>query len=378
MLFLFYVLRSLRARIRANAVTTLAIALFVAGGTLGLAFYRSLAHMLVETTPRENILVLSKNAPVEGGSKLEIETARKLALLDGIATADGGPVATRELVSRVYLNSADFSRYHDPVPIRGIDVQSFNAHRATLVAGSAPEAGSLQIILGRRVAARYPSLKLGEDIVLPGGPSKISGVFAAGGGPHEDEVWTLRPALEVHVKTKFSSSVTLVASDVGQVPKLIDQINNSKELNAQAVQVAAFREDRAGLGTVARTVLVLLVLLSIVATSAIATTMNAAVVIKLPEFASMAAIGIRRGSLARIVLLESVLLAMLGAIVGVLTAEVLRRQVGDVTLGVNPVEISTSPMIVLVGLGLGLLVGLLGGIVPALKVARVDIMRAAR
>ena len=378
MLFFFYVLRSLRARLRANAVTTLAIALFVAGGTVALSFYLSLEQLLVESSPPENILVVAKNAAGEGGSRIDNDTARKIALLDGLKTAEGGPVAAKELVSRVYLNAADFSRYHDPVPIRGIDTMSMTAHQATIIEGTAPEASSLQIVLGRRVARMHPDLKVGQEITLPGGPCKISGVFATNGGPHEDEVWTPRAALELHVKSKFSSSVTVVATDVGKVPEIVGKINNSKELNATAAPVAAFREDRAGLKTIAKTVLILLLLLSAVATSAIATTMNAAVVMKLPEFASMAAIGIRRGLLGRIVLLESVLLAMIGAIVGVVAAEIIRRQLGNIELGMNPVEMSASPKIVLVGLGLGLLVGLVGGIVPAMKVARIDIMRAIR
>ena len=72
-----------------------------------------------------------------------------------------------------------------------------------------------------------------------------------------------------------------------RVPALVEQINSSKDLRAQAAPVAAFREDLAGLGTITVTVLVLLVLLSLVVTFAIATTMNAAVVMRLPEFAAL-------------------------------------------------------------------------------------------
>jgi putative ABC transport system permease protein len=172
--------------------------------------------------------------------------------------------------------------------------------------------------------------------------------------------------------------MTLVADGADRVPALVDQINNSKELRAQAAPVAAFREDLAGLRTITVTVLVLLVLLSLVVTFAIATTMNAAVVMRLPEFATLAAIGIRRSALTRIVLVESMLLAAIGALIGVAVSALLQRQIGEVSLGASPVEITATWSVMLVGIGMGLLVGLIGGIAPAIRVRRLSITSSMR
>src|SRR5882672_6444817 len=101
MLFVFYVWRSLLARLRANIVTMLSITLFVIGSCLGLAVYLGLKRVLVDTTPRENILVLAKGAASEKSSRLDLEAARKAALVDGVARDDGAPLAVRELVSLV-------------------------------------------------------------------------------------------------------------------------------------------------------------------------------------------------------------------------------------------------------------------------------------
>jgi putative ABC transport system permease protein len=162
------------------------------------------------------------------------------------------------------------------------------------------------------------------------------------------------------------------------VPALVEQINSSKELRAQAAPVAAFREDLAGLRTITVTVLVLLVLLSLVVTFAIATTMNAAVVMRLPEFAALAAIGIRRSALARIVLVESLLLAAVGALVGALVSVLLQRQIGEVSLGASPVELTATWRVLLLGLGMGLAAGLIGGTAPAIRVHRLTITSAMR
>ncbi|MDB4956962.1 MAG: macB6 [Myxococcales bacterium] len=376
MLFFFYAYRSLLARIKANAITMLSIALFVGGGSLGLSYYLSFRGLLV-TAPPENIIVVSKGASSEPESKVPLETARKVALLDGIKKLDNSPAAVRELVSRVFLGAAGSSHYDEPCVIRGIDDHSLNVHHATLLQGSAPEPGSLQVIIGRRVPEKYPHIKIGYDIHLPGGQGRVTGVFATDGGPFEDEVWTERAALELHLNTKASSSVTLVADNVAHVPEIVDKINTSKELDAQASTVAAFRADRAGLSTIARTVLVLLVLLSVVATFAIATTMNAAVLMRMPEFAAMAAIGIRRRALGRIVLIESTLLATTGALLGVLVGGLIASQIGAIKLGV-PVTMTSSIPALMVGLGLGIVVGVIGGIIPSIQVRRLDILRALR
>ena len=374
MLFGLYVYRSLLARFRANALTMLAVCLFVVGASLGLSFYFGLQSMLIDTTPPENIIVLSKGASSEGGSKIALESARKVVLLEGIKKTGDVPLAVRELVTRVYL----VEEGTEPVPIRGIDEQSLAVHRATLVTGAMPAAGTLEILLGRRVAERYPNMKVGSDIPLPAGPSKIVGIISAQGGPIEDEVWTPRGALETHLNVKFSSSVTLVADSPDRVQALVDQINFSKDLDAQAVPVAKLRERSADLGTIAKVVLVLLILLSIVATFALATTMSAAAAVRMPELAALAAIGIHRRVLGRIILFESILLGVVGALIGLGVSTLVRSQIGSISLGENPVELASTGKILLIGVGLGVVVGLIGGFTPAMRVARLDIMKSLR
>ena len=372
MLFLFYVYRSLIARLRANLVTMLSIVLFVVGSTVGLTVYLNLEGRLVDSTPPENILVLAKGAVSERGSRLDLEAARKVALLDGIKQS------ARELVATVFVDSTQAGAYNDPVDIRGIDDPSFAVHHAKLLDGALPHPGSLEVMVGHGLARKFPNLAIGSTLYLPGGAAKISGVFGADGGTLEDEVWTPRSALEVHLKMTYSSSTTLVAESPAKVPELVARINGTKEYTAQATSLKAFQETGAGLSTILKTVLVLLILLSVVATAAIATTMNAAVAIRMPELAAMVAIGIRRGVLARMVLWESMLLAAFGALVGIGAAELVRRAIGEVRVGASAIELTAIAIVPAIGLGLGLLVGLIGGLAPSLQVRRLDIIETLR
>ena len=373
MLFLVYVYRSLRARMRANVITVLSIMLFVAGSTTGLAVYLDFKRQLVDSTPAENILVLGRGAASEEASNLSLDAANKIALLDGIRKIDNVPLATRELVSNVAVNTTNFTRFEPFATVRGIDEQSAAVHGARLVKGTLPERGSLQVIVGRRLALKHPHLQVGGTLFLPGGESQVSGIFEAGGSRFEDEVWTLREALERHLKKKFTTSMSLVAERAADVPALVDKINRSKDLEAQAAPLASFAEAGAGLDAILKTVLAMLVLLAVVATAAIAATMNAALIARLPELTTLAAIGIRRGQLARIVVLESVMLALVGSILGVLASELVRRQVGMITFGPIPLELTANPIVPVVGLALGLAVGVVGGVAPAIAVLRLDL-----
>jgi putative ABC transport system permease protein len=368
-----YGYRSLVARLRANIVTMLAVAVFVGAASLGLSFHHGLSEMLIDTAPPENVIVLSKSAPVESGSVLPLDTARKLLVLDGIKRVSGAPLAVRELVTSVYVGDAD-----DATTIRGIDDQSPAVHHVTVATGALPKPGSLEVALGRRIAQAHPELAVGSELHLPGGACRVTGVLAANGSPFEDEIWTPRSALELHLKSQVTSSVTFVADDAARARTLADKINASKDLDAHASSVADFRDQAANLGTITNVVLLLLAVLSLIACSAIATTMNAAAAVRMPEFAALAAIGIHKSTLGRIVLLESVMLAATGAVLGVAASAIVRSQVTTLTLGANAVDISSGGAVLGLGLGLGLLVGIIGGLYPSRRVKRLDILHALR
>jgi len=372
-LFFAYGYRSLLARLRANVVTMLAVAVFVGAASLGLAFHHGLAAMLIDTAPPENVIVLAKSSPLEGGSVMKLDTARKLMVLDGIKHASNAPLAVRELVTSVYVGTSD-----DATGIRGIDDLSPTVHHVKLASGAFPKPGSLEVVLGRRIAEAHPELAVGTDLHLPGGACRIVGVLAADGSPFENEIWTPRSALELHLKTQVTSSVTLVAEDAAHARALVDKINASKDLDAHASTVADFRDKAADLGALTNVVLLLLAVLSLIACSAIATTMNAAAAVRMPELAALAAIGIHKSTLGRIVLMESIMLALTGAVVGLAASAIVRAQVSTLTLGANSVDISSGGAELALGLGFGLLVGIIGGLYPARRVKHLDILHALR
>lgn len=375
-MLLNYVLRSLLKRFRANVVTILSIALFVAGGSVGIAFYLGLRQKVVDSTPPEHVLVLGRGATAEGGSRLSLDTARKIVLLPGIKTA-GTPLAARELLSSIAVSN-EGSTKRGLVSIRGIDEASPTVHQARIISGRMPAPGTLEVAIGTGVLEEYPNLKEGTSLTLPGGPAPIVGTFTA---PASDtntssEVWTPRSALELHLKAKQSSSLYLVADSAARVPELVAKINDSKDLEADAYSLREYRAAEAGLAKIVRVVLFMIILLSLVAALAIGTTMSAAVSSRMPELAVLVTVGFRRGRLGRLVIAESVLLAAIGSALGLVASfgvAAAIQKYGDIK-----VDVMTSVLVPVIGLALGFAVGLLGGIGPANTVRRLQIIKYMR
>jgi putative ABC transport system permease protein len=375
--FFLYAYRSFVSRLRANLTSLLVMSLFVGGGTLGMSYYLKLKSNLV-TVPAENVVVTAKGAANEWESKLSMETVNKIGLLPGVKKDGSVPLVAREMASFVFIDTPDPSKFTEPPGLRGFDELSSRIDGIKLVTGAMPAPNSLEIVVGRRVLEMYPSIKIGRELELPGGRSKVTGIFEAAGGPFEDELWTPRSALELHQKRKVVNSVTFVAESAQRAQELIDEINNSKNLEAQAATVAEFRAKGAGLESIASTVFALLVLLSVIATFAITTTMNAAVVMRLPELAALAAIGMRKSSLARLIIIETTLLGVVGALLGAIVAVVTSMLVGKIPLGKTPIDLSISTPAMIGGLVLGVGAGIVGGLAPAIQVRRLNILEALR
>jgi putative ABC transport system permease protein len=163
------------------------------------------------------------------------------------------------------------------------------------------------------------------------------------------------------------------------VPALVAQIAANKELNVKVMPLKEMRKSLADLDRLLRLVFILLSLLGVVASVALAATMNASVALRLPEMAALVAIGIRRTTLARIVILETLLLTAIATLIGVVASEIVRRAIGSVpNMSVTRVDLAMSPLVPIAGAGIGLVVGILGGLVPALRVTRIDVVSTLR
>jgi ABC-type antimicrobial peptide transport system permease subunit len=385
-IFFRYALRSLLARLRANAITLLCISLFVMASSLGLVVYISVKRDIAASAPPENVLVLSKNvvSGFEARSEIDRAIASNVTALPGIRRDGDVVLAAREHVTWITVDN-DRRHYQGPTVMRSIDETSFAVHGLKLIEGRMPADGSLEILVHKQLQQLNPHLKIGFEIALPGGKSPIVGVYegragVGGKAGRGTALLTPRSALAQHVKRDVISSITLVAESADRVPELVDSINRNKALDVKAAPTAELLAESAGVSRILGVVVVLTVLLALVAIIAIVTTMNAAVAVRLPELAALLAIGIRRRKLAAMIAVECALLALTGALLGAGAAELLRQHSDALPPGLIPVagDLSSGAIVPLASICLGTFAGLLGSIAPALTVRRLNIMETLR
>jgi putative ABC transport system permease protein len=109
-----------------------------------------------------------------------------------------------------------------------------------------------------------------------------------------------------------------------------------------------------------------------------ATNLHASLISRMPELVTFVALGVRRGSVAQMILLESVMLAGLGAIVALGLALVFQGRSSAMFSSAAKFELQLGLVPILFALGLAVVVGLFGGLVPALMVRRIDVVRGLR
>jgi putative ABC transport system permease protein len=379
-LFFHYVLRKLIRRLGNNALTIAVIGFVLAGCILGIEFLIGLRSTARESLPAEHVIVMSKGAISEPlSSGIPAESLNLLAVMPGIAEHDGERAMSPELVAQVVLDDGlTQSGIEEPQVIRGLDPLGFQLHRATIVSGRAPEPGATELVIGAQLAKQQPKLVVGSEIRFPTESWKIVGVFAAGGSLYETEAWGDRKRIAVAFKQDRVTGVLLAASSASEAAALVKTINESKRFDVTAYLERDLRASQAKLQQVTKVIFILVLALCIIGVFVTATNLHASLISRMPELVTLVALGISRKRVARIMLLESVLLAMLGLVVAIAIALAFHGRSSAMFGSAAVFELQLGLYPILFVLGLTVLVSLLGGLVPVMMVRRIDLVRGLR
>jgi putative ABC transport system permease protein len=282
----------------------------------------------------------------------------------------------------------DNGRTQANVAVRGVTQRAFAVHRVVRPLGAVFSTGAQEIIVGVRTAQQFGGLKLGDIVNLGYGNDrgyKVVGYFTAGEGPFESEIWGYLPSLQnAYNRTRYSSAAfrLIDGADAAAVAKEIDgpafAMTAQTERDYWSKQSALIRVYVTIVGT-------LVIVMAVAALFAIANTMFAAVAGRTREIAMLRTIGFRRGQILAGFVLEAVLLALLGGIVGCLACSLwlefvgrTKDMFGATTFTSLAFEIRLTPTIVVLALIIASVVGALGALVPAWRAARVKVVTALR
>ena len=382
-----YIARNLWVRRLTTVLTAggMALVVFVFAAVLMLG--AGLRATLVATGSDNNVLFIRKGSGTEIQSGVARDQAALIESLPQIArTAGGAPLVSKEILVLNSLPKIDGGKRSN-VPIRGLPPIGLTLRpQVKIVAGRFFRPGSNEIIVGSSVARQFAGVEIGQALSFAQRRWTIVGVFDAGRTAFDSEIWGDGEQLLQAFRRGGYSSVIAQLANPGAFDALNDVLVGEPRLTVEVKREKQFYEDQSKQLSDFITYLgiTLSVIFSLGAIIGAAITMYAAVATRTNEIGTLRALGFRRRAILLAFLIEALLLALVGGLVGLFAATFLQAITISTTNFQSFSEIAFSfaltPRIVVNSLLFALVMGLIGGVLPAFKAARmriVDSLRAA-
>jgi putative ABC transport system permease protein len=358
------------------------VAVFV--GVLSIA--QGFRHAVTATDRNDIAIVLRDGANDEMSSGLSREDARIIKDAPGIARENGNALASAELF--VIIDVPKRSTGTDAnVPFRGIEpAASAVRGNVKIVQGRMFERGHNEIIAGVAAAREFAGLDVGKTIKLGKTEWNVVGLFTAGGGSGESELWTDTTVLqEAYGRGDSYQSVSVQLETPGKFQEFKDSLTSNPQLKVKAVRQAEFYADQSTMTTAFITVIgsVIAFMMALGALLGALNTMYNAVASRGREIATLRALGFGATPVVCSVLIESLALALAGGIIGGLGAYLAFDGYGAATMNFQTFSqiafaFAVTPLLLVIAIILAALIGLLGGLFPAIRAARLPIATALR
>ena len=382
---LSYNTRNLIVRWKVTTLAVGAIALVVAVLVVLIAMANGFRLALQATGSVDNAVLTQRGSNGELTSGIDLDDARAVVVDDRVARDEqGNPIASPEIFVVASLPKRDTGTLVN-VSLRGVTPAAFFVRQGVrLIAGRSFARGLNEIIIGKKAAARYAGVAVGDTVRMQRRDWLITGVFEANGGGFESELWGDLDVLAAAFQRRGGyQSLTLRLKDPASIAAFSAAIEKNPRLQAELVQERKYYDDQSA--QVSGPLLALAVFVAIVmgvgAVFGAMNTMFAIVSARTREIGTLRALGFSRFAIMLSFVIESTLLALVGGIVGCLIA-VPANGMSSAAGGANFAEVAfafriTTPVIV-AAMGMALAMGLAGGLLPAWRASRVPITAALR
>lgn len=386
MIPLVYNARSMLQRPVSTTFTAVGIALVVAVFIGMLALGQGLSAALARTGSDRNVIVLRKGADSELASGLSRESARVLAASPHVATgSDGRALVSPEVYVLVPLPRPNNASAVANVVVRGVSDQAWTVRsNIQLIAGTRPTSGRLEICVGRKLLGRFEHLDLGASLQFAGRDWTVVCQFAAAGSAFESEIWAENEQVMPLFRGEVFQSVTFRLKDAGAFDDAKRALEADPQLGVDVYRESNFYARQVGiLGIMLRALA--FGVTGIMAVGAIVgavNTMYAAVAGRTSEIAVLLTVGFRPWQILLSFLVECLLIASVGAVLGALLALPVNGIVTSTTNWTSFSEIAFSfrvtPLLVMLGIAFGVFMGVVGGFFPAWRASRLRVVEALR
>ena len=376
--------RSLFIRRVSNAMSVGAIAIVVGVFVAAMAIVGGLDSAIKDTSSPDNMILIGSGADTEANSTIKLDQLDALTFLPTIKRdSEGTPLVSPEYTDQIFMPSGDTL---DNLPIRGVLPVSIQIHdKMHIVAGRMFTPGINEVIIGKLLLNQYPGCSLGADLKIGRRVWKVVGVFESGGSSYESEVWgDLHSFQEDARRVSTFNSIRLKLVPGADIQALIQRCADDPRINLQAKTESEYYKEQASIAANLR-VLGLLVagIMAFAAIFAAMNTMYAAVSARTTEIGTLRALGFSPLAIMTSFLAESSALAFVAGIIGVILALPVnglstKFNGGAVSAPTLAFNFHVTPGIAIQGLVFAIVIGALGGWLPARQAMRVSVVNALR
>jgi putative ABC transport system permease protein len=334
----------------------------------------------------DTAIVLRSGADSEMVSGFGRDDTRVIADSPGVAHSDHGPVASPELF--VIIDIPKRSTGTDAnVPLRGVEPAAFQVHdNVKITRGRMFEWGKNELIAGSGAAQEFSGLEVGSTIKVGRAEWPVVGIFSANGGVSESEIWTGATALqEAYHRGDSFQSVQAKLISPGAYAQFKDSLTANPQLSVKVQRQSEYYAGQSETMTRLITTLGFLIafLMAIGAVFGALNTMYSAVSTRTREIGTLRALGFGAGAVVVSLMIESLILALIGGAIGGALAYFAFNGFHTSTMNFQSFSQVTfafriTPQLLLRGITWAAVIGLIGGLFPAIRAARLPIAAALR
>jgi putative ABC transport system permease protein len=381
-----YNFRSVRARWTSAVVAVLGIA-----GTVGvfvamLSLAKGFKATLVASGSRGNAIIMRAGATSEMTGAVSLDEVHAIEDAPGVARNAQGPIISPEVVVvapfPLRATGTDAN-----VQVRGVSPAALEVRpKIKIVEGRFFQPGLAELVVGKNATATYAGLQLGNTVRFGGGNWNVVGIFDAGGSAFDSEVWCDAKVLNGVYKRpeNIFQSVTVHLTSPDSFQKFKDAVMADPKLNVDVSREIDYYDKQSRTLTIVIQVLGGLVagIMGVGAIFGALNTMYSAVSERGREIATMRALGFGAWSVVTSFVIEALLIALAGGIIGCLVV----LPVNGLTTGTMNWQtfshvafaFKITPPLLIAGITFALLMGLVGGLPPAIRAARRPVATALR
>ncbi|HXU17166.1 MAG TPA: FtsX-like permease family protein [Terriglobales bacterium] len=380
-----YNVRNMVLRKGLTLMTAMGIALTVMTAVFLMMLLAGMKKAFVKSGDPLNVLVMRKGSTSELAGGFTKDKLPVLSALPGIAkNASGEPLVSGEWVVIVNLPRKDGTGDTN-VTLRGMGANGLELRKnVKLVDGTWFSTGQHEIVVSRSIHSRFAHTGVGEMLDFGKGQWKVTGIFDGGGTAADSEMWgDVNQVADQFNRQNALGSAYLHATDPVAADALKHRVADDQRLQLEGMLETEYYDKQTSSGAPIRFMGYIVGLTMAIGSIFAATnTMYAAVAYRSREIATLRVIGFRRGSILLSFIFESVLLALLGAAVGIILMLPFNGMSTGTSNAVTFSEVvfkmQITLAVVIYATIFALVMGLIGGVAPAWGAARRDILAALR